>query len=280
MIDFGRNKKALVVNYDAVEFLKGIKESSVDLVFCDPIYPGIKRGYGTIGEGEWLKMMDAVAEQARRILRPSGSALFVIQPTSQESGLIRPAVFEFISFWADTWGMVQDLYWWNCCMLPTGNSTQRGLCRPSIKPLAWFGSPDCYRNQKAILWEESDANRAQRNSKRCQHGAEADMAAPPSGHKRDRARTAGAALKNGGVTPFNLWPIPHVRNESGHESETPLVLCEKVIGYLSKPGDIIVDPFCGRGNIGFKALEMDRKYMGSDHVKIHADYARTRIEEL
>ena len=112
---------------DGIEMMKTLPESSVDLVFFDPPYAGIKRDYGKMTESEWLKMMDRATEAAKRILKLSGSMIAVIQPTSEESGRIYPAVFEFIGFWADTWNLVQDLYWWNCCMLPTGNCTQKGL---------------------------------------------------------------------------------------------------------------------------------------------------------
>lgn len=269
-----QRKEAVIYFGDAVKMMEQIRSESVDLVFCDPIYPGIKREYGVISEKDWVALMDAVVEQAKRILKPSGSALFVVQPTSSASGTIRSSVWEFMAYWCDEWNMVQDLWWWNCTMLPTASSTRKGLCRPSLKPLVWLGSPDCYRNQKAILWEESDANRAQRNSTRCLKSA------PPSGHRRDRARTAGAAERNGGVTPFNVWPIPHNHNASGHEAETPLALCEKVVKYLCPEAGLVVDPFAGRGNIGVAAINNGMRYIGAERDFGHFEAGSQRLDKL
>lgn len=44
----------------------------------------------------------------------------------------------------------------------------------------------------------------------------------------------------------------------------PETFAEKWIGRLTKPGDVVLDPFCGRGTLPFQALLMERQSIGCD----------------
>jgi hypothetical protein len=44
----------------------------------------------------------------------------------------------------------------------------------------------------------------------------------------------------------------------------PEAFAERWIGELTKPGDLVLDPFCGRGTMPFQALLMGRRAVGSD----------------
>ncbi len=50
-----------------------------------------------------------------------------------------------------------------------------------------------------------------------------------------------------------------------------------VIERMSKPGDIILDPFCGAGTTGVVALAMSRKFIGIDVAEEHVRTARMRL---
>ncbi len=57
---------------------------SVDAVITDPPYPEISRAYGRMTEAEWWDMMMVVCTETRRILKPTGSAVFILQPNSRK----------------------------------------------------------------------------------------------------------------------------------------------------------------------------------------------------
>ena len=69
-----------LIHGDCRSKLKNIASKSVDVVLCDPIYPGIGREYGRVSEDEWLALMRETVKQCRRILKAKGSAVFIIQP--------------------------------------------------------------------------------------------------------------------------------------------------------------------------------------------------------
>src|SRR5208283_1786396 len=149
-----------LIHGDCRNELKKLPAKSVDAIITDPIYPGISREYGSIGEEEWLALIKDVVGQCRRVLKPKGSAVFVLQPNYEKMGRMRPWLWEFVAWAAREWNVVQDVWWWSVNTLPT-RSTYRtvGLLRQSVKMCVWLGDPDCYRNQAAVLWEPSDATR-------------------------------------------------------------------------------------------------------------------------
>src|SRR4029077_6586706 len=91
--------------------------------------------------------------------KPSGSAVFVLQPNSRKVGSMRLWLWEFM-VWAGTeWNMVQDAWWGNISAMPEAHSIQGRLMRPSLKACVWLGHPGCFRDQDAVLWTESDGVR-------------------------------------------------------------------------------------------------------------------------
>lgn len=56
--------------------------------------------------------------------------------------------------------------------------------------------------------------------------------------------------------------VPQTKNR--HPVEKPAALAAHFIGLHSKPGDVVLDPFCGHGSTGVAATNMERKFIGID----------------
>jgi SAM-dependent methyltransferase len=137
---------------DCRERMCEIDDGSIDAIICDPPYPCIDREYGRWTEAEWHELMRAVVAECRRVLKPSGSAVFVLQPNYETPGKMRLWLWEFLVWAGREWGLVQDAYWWNFAALPKqGCQRSIGLMRSSVKPCVWLGPLDCYRDQEAVL---------------------------------------------------------------------------------------------------------------------------------
>ena len=94
-----------------------------------------------ISEAEWHELMKTVVTECRRVLKPKGSAVFVLGPNSEKVGKMRLWLWEFVAWAGREWNLVQDCYWWAIDVLPLGGiSRKQGLMRPSVKDLclAWF----------------------------------------------------------------------------------------------------------------------------------------------
>lgn len=262
---------------DNLSHLKSIKNESIDSVVCDPPYPCINRSYGYWTEDEWHKMMDATIVECRRVLKTSGSAIFVLQPNHETPGQLRPWLWEFLAKYSKEWGMVQDIYAWNYTCMPTTHCSRKyGLMRPSVKICAWFGPHDCYKNQDAILWEQADSNKAHKLSNRA-------LKRYPSGSSMREGRCIATTNERGGSTPFNMIPISSGNGKkkgSKHGAATPVDLCRWMVNYITPKGGVVLDPFMGSGTIGVAALMHGFKYIGIEKEKEYYKEAESRLSEV
>lgn len=259
---------------DCLETMPCIPAGSVDFIFTDPPYPYIKREYGYWTEETWLPMMQEVVRQGRRILKSYGSMVMVLQPNGKV-GEMRPWLWRFMAWCCEEWNIVHDVYWWNVAAMPNGGATFAGVPRSSVKSCVWVGNPNCYRNQDAVLWEESMHNATARATRRI------EKRNFPSGNQKTE-RIYQAAVKRGGVTPFNVLPIANTDSQNsaganGHGAGTPLKLTDWWLRYLSKPGDIVLDPFNGSGTTGVAALKLGRGYIGIERMEEYHLISQKRI---
>src|SRR5689334_23243631 len=96
---------------DCLKVLPRLKDASVDFIFTDPPYPETPRHYGTWTEAQWFDLMHGVVKEARRVLTPKGSALFVLQQGSERIGRERTWLWRFLSWVGQEWGIVQSAWW-------------------------------------------------------------------------------------------------------------------------------------------------------------------------
>lgn len=258
---------------DAVEGLRGLPSSCIDAAIMDPPYPEINRPYGRLSEKEWWDLIvDGVIPEVRRVLKSSGSAVFILQPNSVRVGQMRGWLWEFIAWVCREWNLIQDVYCWNYAMLPCGGASH-GLMRPSVKICVWAGPSNCYRNQDEILWTESDRNKHRRRLARA--GMEpAGRQFSPSGANVDILKCVSAAEARGGVTPFNMLPITNSNSVSssgsrGHGAGTPYNLADWWVRYICPPKGTVVDAFVGGGTMMQSAVNNGCNGIG---IEKEADY--------
>lgn len=265
-----------IIEGDCLEALPSIETASVDAVITDPPYPEIDRDYGRLTEAAWWDLMMGVCSEVRRILKPSGSAVFILQPNSAKVGSMRGWLWRFM-YWVTTdWNMVQDAYWWNYKALPVGGAITAGLMRGSIKPCIWAGSNNCYRNQVLVLWEETHASLVRR-SKMETHTEESI-----SGRKVNRSTMGRAANMRGGVTPYNCLPVPGdgISGAYGHGAGTPLKLADWWVRYIVPAGGVVLDPFNGAGTMGIAAIQNGASYIGIEKMPKYVEASHTRLAKV
>jgi DNA modification methylase len=269
-----------LIEGDCREWLPGIESGTVDAVIADPPYPCIKRSYGTLTEAEWHELMRVVVGECRRILKPSGSAVFILQPNSERVGRMRLWLWEFMVWAGREWGIVQDAWWWNIQALPCGGAITAGLMRSSLKACVWLGDPGCYRNQDEVLWSESDEGVVRRKANKARPGI---ITTYPSGRKVDRARILTATVIRGGTTPFNVIPVRGATEDQSrlsgrHPALTPDPLADWWVRYISPVGGLVCDPFVGSGTTALAALKQGRSFVGGDKMPEYVATARNRVE--
>lgn len=265
---------------DCLDWLPSLADQSVDLVLCDPPYPEIDRPYGRWTEAEWWSLIvEGVIPHVRRILKPTGSAVFILQPNSRKVGSMRGWLFRFQAWACDHWNLIQDAYWFRYDILPTEGAPTKGLMRQSVKPCVWLGPADCYRNQDAVLWTESDHNKAARLAGRCGRNAPpSKMRTGTTPRTTDQKRARAAAGVRGGVTPFNVLLFANGSHRSGHSAPTSQDVADWWTRYLCPPGGTCCDPFAGSGTMALAALKHGASFVGCERMSEYHATARRRFD--
>jgi DNA modification methylase len=265
-----------LIQGDCRKEMKKLANKSIDAIITDPIYPEVKREYGRITENEWHDLMRTVIADAKRVLKPTGSMVVILQPNSEKVGKMRLWLWDFVSWAGREIGLVQDAWWWAVDAMPLGGiKREQGLMRPSVKMCVWLGSPECYRNQDKVLMTPSERTSAT-------HRSDVFLRTGPSGKTYRNSTIARAADERGGTTPFNCLPISaggRISENGGHPAPTPYDLAAWWCKYILPPGGVLLDPFCGSGTMLLAGLDHGAsKVIGIDKETKYLRVARRRIE--
>jgi DNA modification methylase len=90
---------------------------------------------------------------------------------------------------------------------------------------------------------------------------------PRSNGKRVRDKADGE-VRSHGAAMGDVWDLPILapssRERTGYPTQKPEALLERVIGALSDPGDLVLDPYAGIGTTLAVAARMRRDWIGID----------------
>jgi hypothetical protein len=87
-----RRRASTLVPGDCRQGLKTIATASVDCVVTDPPYPGVQREYGQLSKPDWHDLMRAVVRECRRVLKPTGSVVVILQPNFSPSTAVEQSL--------------------------------------------------------------------------------------------------------------------------------------------------------------------------------------------
>nr|WP_116291714.1 site-specific DNA-methyltransferase [Cupriavidus taiwanensis] len=86
-----------------------------------------------------------------------------------------------------------------------------------------------------------------------------------------------------GKNPEDVWTIPNVKanhiEKTDHPCQFPVGLIERLVLSLTKPGDLVFDPFAGVGSAGVAAALHDRLFWGCELLPHYAKQAKSRIDD-
>jgi DNA modification methylase len=258
---------------DCLSILPYIPSESVDAVITDPPYPYIKRDYGMLTEEQWWDLMMGVCKEVRRILKPSGSAVFILQANAKKLGNMRGWLWEFMAWVCREWNMVQDAWWWNYATIPSSQSIQGRFMRPSVKACVWAGSPSCYHNQDLVLVIPPKATDYCNRFSMSRPGRKS-----ASGHHHS-PNIHSKSIERNGSSPFNLIPVTSGGGASTHGAGTPLELVKWWARFICPIGGTILDPFVGYGTTMLAALNYECTGIGIDKMLKYIDITEKRCNE-
>lgn len=81
---------------------------------------------------------------------------------------------------------------------------------------------------------------------------------------------------------LDVWITPQTPSgeRTGHPTQKPVSLIEKMIRTSSNEGDLILDPFVGSGTTCFAARRLNRHYIGFDNNAEYVEIAKHRMATI
>ncbi|HEL4773735.1 adenine-specific DNA-methyltransferase [Stenotrophomonas maltophilia] len=240
-----------VVHGDAIEGLKSIDTSSIDLIFADPPYNIGKDFDGIhdrVDEAEYLDWCWKWLEECYRVLKPTGT--FYLMNSTQNMphmDIYCRKRFEILSriVWSyDSSGMQARKFYGS-------------LYEPILHMVK---DPKAYTfNADDILVE------AKTGAKRGLIDYRKD---PPQPYNTTKV-------------PGNVWDFARVRFKmdeyENHPSQKPEALLERVIRASSNPGDLVLDPFGGSFSTGAVAKRLGRRSISIEKNEAYIKIGLRRI---
>ncbi len=89
---------------------------------------------------------------------------------------------------------------------------------------------------------------------------------------------------NGDKQMTDVWYLPAIarweKSCGKHPTQKPLALLARIIMASTKPGEWVLDPFCGSSTTGIAANLLGRRYLGIDQEQKYLEISKNRREEL
>ena len=224
-----------------------IECASVDLIVTSPPY-GLDKAYegsGDIAAEEWARFMVDWLREALRVTRLSGRlALNVPLDTSEPT--YRPTYAQAVAAaLAAGWEYASTVVWHD-------DQTTKG---------GWaLGSQSSAARPRHVSQVEMIALFSK--------GAWAPSSDNPDDITPDQFLEAGRGP----------WKFPgETRRWEGHPAPYPLELPRRLIRYLCRVGDVVLDPFVGSGTTALAAIDLGRQAIGFDRSQKYVDSSLRRL---
>ena len=270
---------------DAIGYLD---DGSVQLILTSPPYPLIRqKEYGNRTPQEYVDWFLRLAQHWPQKLTPDGSIVLNLGDV-WEAGRPTVSIYQerLLCRLIDELGLrlAQRFAWLNPSKLPApAEWVTVDACARRTTWSSSTGSPlpmNPYADNRQVLVPYSPSMQA-----RLADGGERH-ATRPSGH----TLAAGAfGTDNGGAIPGNCLILPNTSSNDRylegcrqahlpiHPARFPTGLPEFFVKFLTRPGDLVFDPFGGSATTGEVAERLDRRWVTSDQVLAYVLGARHRF---
>jgi len=266
--------------------LKNVR-GKVDLVFTSPPFPlNRKKKYGNLQGQAYIDWLASFAEPLRMLLKPRGSIVMEVGNAWERgrpvmSTLALRALLAFLD--KGKLRLCQQFIYNNPARLPGPAqwvTVERIRVKDSYSHLWWMSATDRPKaTNRRILQPYSMSMRRLLNTKKYNAGAR------PSEHHIGKT---SFLRKHKGAIPSNVITLTNTQASSAylnycrskkltpHPARMPIGLAEFFVKFLTKPRDLVLDPFAGSNTTGAAAEALGRKWISieSDKVYVRGSYGR------
>ena len=262
---------------DSLRIMRTLPAESVNLVITSPPYAlRRKKSYGNVGEGEYIEWFRPFATEIHRILTKNGSFVLDLGGSWMKGKPIRSLYhFELLLDLCKSSGLfnlAQEFYWYNPAKMPAPAewvTIRRIRVKDAVNTIWWLSkSTKPKASNRWVLSEyKADMNRL------FKHGY--NQGPRPSEHHISKVW----GRDNGGAIPPNIIIKANTRSNDPYLSAckkfglspNPARFVDAIpdffIRFLTRPNDLVLDPFAGSNVVGFIAEQHRRRWISIEIVK-------------
>ena len=261
---------------------------NVDLIFTSPPFPLTrKKRYGNKQGDEYVNWLAGFAPIFKKVLKPNGSIVLELGNAWEPgrpvmSTLALKAMLAFLD--RGGFALCQQFVWYNPARLPSPAqwvNIERIRVKDAYTHLWWMAITDRpYADNRQILkkYSESMERLLERKTYNC--------GKRPSGHHIGKN---SFLKKNDGAIPSNLIKLANTQGQSNylnycrvhklepHPARMPKGLAEFFIKFLTKPNELVLDPFAGSNTTGEAAESLGRRWLAIEPNEGYLDGSKGRF---
>jgi site-specific DNA-methyltransferase (cytosine-N4-specific) len=264
---------------DCREILQSIPSGSVSLCCTSPPFPlRRKKAYGNVTAEEYPDWIMPIAKEIYRVLRPEGSLVLELGGAWNSDGSRSLMNYALVVKFGGLFHLADEFVWTNPRALPAPAEwvcKQRVRCKDAVTHLYWFSKtrhPQADNRCVVIPYV--------RPAGTFRNGTH------PSGHKLV-AETWQA--DNGGAIPPNFFTVPGVAcddymrrcqaaDQVVHPARQPPELPDFFIRFLTRPNQLVLDPFAGSNTTGQVAEGLGRRWVSIEILPEYVEASRLRFQ--
>lgn len=248
--------------------------NQVDLIVTSPPYADArKQHYDSISPNDYADWFISFHNTFWHALKPTGS-LVLNMKDKIVNGVRQHYVWETIEKLIGLgWYCIDDYIWHKKTSMPGYWPTRLRDAWEYVFHLAKVKAP--YINQEAVKVPIASSTQQRLTSfeNLKSHFIRSNTG---SGFQRDLANWHNKKK----VLPTNVLHLSPENRNKNHPAVFPVALPQFFIQLLSKPNDLIVDPFAGSGTTGLAALSLHRRCVLIDNQIAYCEIAKQRITKL
>ena len=260
-------------------------DEPVHLVLTSPPYPLRKsRAYGNPCAKEFVAFLSDALDPLIKTLAPGGSIALNLSNDIFNPGLpSRSTYLERVVIALEDKGLhLMDRLIWSNPSKPPGPVAWASKSRQQLnvgwEPVLWFSNDPkaCFADNRRVL--EPHTEKQQRLIAQGGTTAEADY-----GDGAYRRRVGAFGNPTAGRIPRNVISVGHASPEvtatrrlnaemglRAHGAMFPLRLARFLVDFLSRPGDLVADPFGGWNTTGLAAEQAGRRWITTEKMAQYA----------
>lgn len=265
------------VKQDALKFMKGIPDSSVNLIITSPPY-NIGKEYETATSlSKYLDWLKPILKETKRILTENGSICWevgnYIDPKTSE---VYPLDIYFYDLFKELGLHLRNRIIWHF-----GHGLQ---CEKRFsgryESILWFSKSDT-----DYVFNLDDVRIPSKYpGKRHYKGKhKGELSGNPNGKNPEDLWEATVERLYDDWEKC-IWDIPNVKSnhpeKTSHPCQFPIELVERCVLALTNNNDIVYDPFAGVGSTLIAALKNGRRAYGTELVADYIKIGKERIAKL